>query len=73
MLVTKTKGVETEIIKAWQDPSIVIVTDGKGTLKADGIEHEVKGGYVFFIGYHVESDLTAMDGLKPLWHFEKRR
>ncbi|KAN0113011.1 mannose-6-phosphate isomerase [Hyaloscypha variabilis] len=59
MLVTNLKGKETETIKALRGPAILIVTGGKGTLKAEGKEHEVKEGYVFFIGYDTEIELVA--------------
>jgi mannose-6-phosphate isomerase len=59
MLVTNLKGKETETIKALQGPAVLIVTGGKGTLKAEGKEHEVKEGYVFFIGYDTEIELVA--------------
>jgi mannose-6-phosphate isomerase len=64
MLVTDLKGQETEIIKALQGPSILIVTGGKGTLKAEGKKLEMKEGYVFFIGYNTEIELAAEFGLE---------
>lgn len=64
MLVTNLNGKETETIKALQGPAIMIVTGGKGTLKAEGKKHEVKEGYVFFIGYNTEIELAAEYGLE---------
>jgi len=64
MLITELKGRETEKIKALQGPSIMIVTGGKGTLEAGGKAYEVKEGYVFFVGYNTEIELTAADGLE---------
>jgi mannose-6-phosphate isomerase len=64
MLVTALKAKETETIKAIQGPSIMIVTGGKGKLKAEGKEHDVKEGYVFFIGYNTEIELVAESGLE---------
>ena len=64
MLVTNLQGKETETIKALQGPAIMIVTGGRGTLKADGKENEVKEGYVFFIGYDTELELVAESGLE---------
>ncbi len=64
MLVTNLKADETEAIKPLQGPAIMIVTGGKGTLKAEGKEHEVKEGYVFFIGYDTELELAAQSGLE---------
>jgi mannose-6-phosphate isomerase len=64
MLVTNLNADETEIIKPLQGPAIIIVTGGKGRLKAEGKEHEVKEGYVFFIGYNTEVELAAESGLE---------
>jgi mannose-6-phosphate isomerase len=64
MLVTELKSNETETIKALGGPSIMIVTGGKGTLKAEGRDHKVKEGYVFFIGYNTEIELSAVDSLE---------
>ncbi|KAH8818119.1 RmlC-like cupin domain-containing protein [Hyaloscypha sp. PMI_1271] len=64
MLITKLKGEETETIKALQGPAILIVTGGKGKMRAEGKEHEVKEGYVFFIGYNTEIELAAESGLE---------
>lgn len=52
MLVTELQSNESEKIKAIQDPSIMVVTRGEGTMKADGKDIEVKEGYVFFVGYN---------------------
>jgi mannose-6-phosphate isomerase len=64
MLITKLKGEETETIKALQGPAILIVTGGKGKMRAEGKEHEVKEGYVFFIGYNTDIELAAESGLE---------
>ena len=64
MLVTSLKFKETETIKALEGPAILIVTGGKGALRAEGKVHEVKEGYVFFIGYYTEIELEAESGLE---------
>jgi mannose-6-phosphate isomerase len=64
MLVTVFKGKETKTIKALQGPAVIIVTGGKGALRAEGKEQEVKEGYVFFIGYNTEIELVAESGLE---------
>lgn len=64
MLVTSLEAGETEIIKALQGPAIVIVTGGKGKMKGDGGEYEVKEGYVFFVGYDTQLELVAESGLE---------
>jgi mannose-6-phosphate isomerase len=64
MLVTNLKAGETEKIKALQGPSIMVVTGGEGIMRAEGKEHEVKEGYVFFIGYNTEIEFVAASGLE---------
>lgn len=64
MLVTDLKGKEIETMNALQGPAIMIVTAGKGTLKAEGKEHEVKEGYFFFVGYNTEIELATESGLE---------
>jgi mannose-6-phosphate isomerase len=64
MLVAELKSKEGETIKALQGPSIMVVTGGSGTMKADGKEFDVKEGYVFFIGYDTEIELKAESGLE---------
>lgn len=64
MLVTSLKAGETETIKALQGPATVIVTGGKGTIKGDGGEYEVKEGYVFFVGYDTQLELVAESELE---------
>jgi mannose-6-phosphate isomerase len=64
MLVTSLKGTESETIKPLQGPAILIVTGGKGKLKAKEEEFEVKEGYVFFVGFDTGLELVAEDGLE---------
>lgn len=64
MLVTDLKAGEKETVQALQGPGIMIVTGGKGTLKAQGKETEIKEGYVFFVGYNTEFELVADSGLE---------
>ena len=64
MLVTNLKAGETEKIKALQGPSIMVVTGGDGIMRAEGKEHEVKEGFVFFIGYNTEIEFVAASGLE---------
>jgi len=59
MLVTALKSGEKETVEALKGPAILIVTGGKGVLKAEGKETEVKEGYVFFVGYNTEIELIA--------------
>lgn len=64
MLVTVLKAGEKESIEALQGPAIMVVTGGKGVLKAEGKAMEVKEGYVFFVGYNTEFELVAERGLE---------
>lgn len=64
MLVTVLKSGEKEAIEALKGPAILIVTGGKGVLKAEGKETEVKEGYVFFVGYNTEIELVSESGLE---------
>lgn len=64
MLLTQLKSNESETVEALKGPSILVVTDGQGRLKAGGEDYAVKKGYVFFIGYNTEIELVAEDGLE---------
>lgn len=64
MLVTSLKKGEKEVIEGLKGPAIMIVTAGKGTVKGDGGEHEVKEGYVFFVGYDTQLELITEEGLE---------
>jgi mannose-6-phosphate isomerase len=59
MLLTELKAGEGEKIKALQGPSIMVATGGKGNMKADGKEFDVREGYVFFIGFDTQIELVA--------------
>lgn len=54
MIVTELKSGETDSLKAVKGPSLMFMTSGQGTMKADGKEHEIHAGYVYFIGQGVE-------------------
>jgi len=59
MFLTELKAGEGEKIKALQGPSIMVVTRGKGSMKADGNEVDVTEGYVYFIGFDAQIELVA--------------
>jgi mannose-6-phosphate isomerase len=42
----------------------MVVTGGEGIMKAGGKEHEVKEGYVFFVGCNTEMEFVAASGLE---------
>lgn len=60
---------ESETIAKVGGPSIMIVTEGEGTLKADGREYKLSEGYIFFIGQGVEIDFSATKALKAFTAF----
>lgn len=64
MLVTNLKEKETESIKGLYGPAIIVVTGGKGKMKADGKQYDMKEGFVFFIGYDTDIELVAESGLE---------
>ena len=64
MLVVDLGSQESETIKPLQGPAVMVVTGGKGTLKAEGKEYEVKEGYVFYIGYDTQLEFTAGESLE---------
>lgn len=64
MLMTTLNDGESDTIRAIGGPSIMIVTEGEGTLKADGKEHQLSAGYIFFIGQGTELEFSATKKLK---------
>lgn len=64
MLVLELQKGEKETIEKLGGPSIMVVTGGKGTMKAGGEKFEVKEGYVFFVGVGTELEFEAEEGLE---------
>lgn len=64
VLSTELKEGEQETIGAINGPSIFIVTSGEGSFRADGKEHDLKEGYIFFIGHGVDVEYKAAKGLQ---------
>lgn len=52
---------DKEHFDAFDGPSIIIATNGAGTLKADGQEYPFAQGYVYFIGPNTAYDLVASE------------
>ena len=50
-------------------PSIMIVTEGEGTLKADGKDYKLSAGYIFFVGQGAEIEMKASKALKAFTVF----
>lgn len=63
MLVTQLDEKQQEIVDAVQGPSIMIVTSGSGLMKVEGKTHDLKEGYVFFVGQGVSVELESKKGM----------
>lgn len=59
MLVTTLGAGEKEVVKGLGGPGVMLVTEGKGRMTAEGKESEVKKGWVFFIGVGTELELVG--------------
>jgi mannose-6-phosphate isomerase len=64
MLATELKSGESEGICPIDGPSIMIVTKGKGKLKAGSDEYELSEGYIFFVGAGVETVYEAQEDMQ---------
>lgn len=64
MLATELWKGEKETVGALKGPSVMIVTKGKGKMKADGKEHELSDGYIYFIGQGTEIEFESEEGLQ---------
>ncbi|KAH7117025.1 RmlC-like cupin domain-containing protein [Dendryphion nanum] len=69
VLSTKVGAGESEKIGQLSGPSILIVTKGTGTLEAEGKEHKLSEGYVFFIAHSVEFEFKAEEDLQVFTAF----
>ena len=63
MLKTSLQDGEKETITAIAGPSVLFAISGSGKLLADGKTHDIKEGYVFFVGQGVEVSYEASSGL----------
>ena len=64
ILKTTLQRGEKEVVKAIDGPSVLFATSGTGTLEAEGTEHEISWGYVFFVGAGIETTFVAQGGLE---------
>lgn len=69
MLATTLGDGDSETIGKLGGPSIMIVTEGEGTLKADGKEHKLSEGYIFFVAPGVELEFEATKQIKAFTAF----
>lgn len=64
MLMTTLEAGESETIRAIGGPSIMILTEGEGTLRAEDQEYRLSAGYIFFIGQGTELEFSATKKIK---------
>lgn len=69
MLATTLGNGDSDTIRAIGGPSIMIVTEGEGTLKAEGKEHKLSAGYIFFIAQGTEVEYNATKSIKAFTAF----
>lgn len=69
MFATTLGDGESDKIEKIDGPSIMIVTEGEGILKADGKEHKLSAGYIFFVGQGTEIEFKASKALKAFTAF----
>ncbi|KAH3910338.1 mannose-6-phosphate isomerase [Parastagonospora nodorum] len=69
MYATTLAAGESDTINKIGGPSVMIVTEGEGTLKAEGKEHKLSAGYIFFVGQGVELEFSATKTLKAFTAF----
>ena len=64
MLRTTLKGGEKEVLTPIAGPSVFIVTSGSGSMVTNGEKHELKEGYVFFMGLGTEAMYESEMGME---------
>jgi len=64
MLSTKVEKGEKESVEKINGPSIMIVTEGRGKLRAGGDEYALSEGFIFFIGAGVDTEYEAEEELQ---------
>ncbi|KAL8729242.1 MAG: hypothetical protein Q9166_004863 [cf. Caloplaca sp. 2 TL-2023] len=64
VLKTTLKEGENDTVKAIAGPTVLFATSGSGKLMGDGQMHEIKEGYIFFVGHGVEVSYEASSGLE---------
>jgi len=69
VLATTLSDGDSETIRALGGPSIMIVTEGEGTMKGNGKEYKLGAGYIYFIAPGVELDFNASKQLKAFTAF----
>lgn len=64
MLATELEEGESDVVDAVTGPSILIVTKGKGKMRAGEDEYELSEGYIFFVGCDTKTEFEATEGLQ---------
>ncbi|KAI1260356.1 RmlC-like cupin domain-containing protein [Xylariaceae sp. FL1019] len=64
MLKTDLAAGESEELASGEGPGVMIVTKGKGSMKADGKEFGLKAGYIFFVGPGAEVSCKSDEALQ---------
>ncbi|KAI9849031.1 MAG: hypothetical protein M1837_005922 [Sclerophora amabilis] len=64
MLLTQLGAGESELVQEITGPSIMIVTSGSGTMKAEGETHKIEHGFIYFIGCCTSLEFEAEQGLE---------
>ncbi|KAI2622769.1 mannose-6-phosphate isomerase [Hypomontagnella submonticulosa] len=64
MLKTDLGAGESEELTASEGPGVMIVTKGEGVMHADGAEHQLKEGFIFFVAPGVPIKWESQKGLQ---------
>ncbi|KAI1411621.1 mannose-6-phosphate isomerase [Hypoxylon sp. FL1857] len=64
MLKTDLGAGESEELTPSEGPGVMIVTSGKGVMHADGADHQLKEGFIYFIAPGVPVKFESQDGLQ---------
>ncbi|OTA65745.1 mannose-6-phosphate isomerase [Hypoxylon sp. EC38] len=64
MLKTDLGTSESEELTASEGPGVMIVTSGKGVMHADGADHQLREGFIYFIAPGVPVKFKSQDGLQ---------
>lgn len=64
MLATELGRGEKESIGKLHGPSILLVSKGKGTMRAEGKEFELSEGFIFFVAADTGTEFEAAEGLQ---------
>ncbi|KAI1385146.1 mannose-6-phosphate isomerase [Hypoxylon trugodes] len=55
---------ESEELTASEGPGVLIVTSGKGVMHAEGVDHQLKEGFIFFVAPGVPILWESQDGIQ---------